>query len=71
MERYRAVEYLFDCRADRPSFDDTVFCRDMGTCEEEEEVDALERCGMTAAADILDQGPVEEGLVPTAKGDET
>lgn len=48
MDRYKAVEYLFDWRAARPSFDETVFCREMGTWDDEDEVDALERCGMIA-----------------------
>ena len=52
MDRYKAVEYLFDWRAARPSFDETVFCREMGTWDDEDEVDALERCGMIAT-DIL------------------
>lgn len=25
IDRYRAVEYLFDCLADRPSLEETVF----------------------------------------------
>ena len=48
MDRYKAVEYLFDWRAARPSFDETVFCREMGTWDDDDEVEALERCGMTA-----------------------
>ena len=48
MDRYRAVEYLFDWRAPRPSFEEMVFWRDIGTWDEEDEVDALERCGMIA-----------------------
>ena len=48
MDKYKAVEYLFDWRAARPSFDETVFCREMGTWDDDDEVEALERCGMTA-----------------------
>lgn len=48
MDRYKAVEYLFDWRAARPSFDETVFCREIGTWEDDDEVDALERCGIIA-----------------------
>ena len=55
MDRYKAVEYLFDCRADRPSCEEEmVFCRETGTKEDEEEVDALEiREGITVATDML------------------
>lgn len=53
MDRYKAVEYLFDWRAARPSFDETVFCREIGTWDDDDEVDALERCGMIAT-DMLD-----------------
>ena len=42
MERYSAVEYLFDCLALLPSLEDTVFCREIGICEEEEDVETLE-----------------------------
>lgn len=48
MERYKAVEYLFDCRTDRPSWDDdTVFWRDTGISEEVEDVEARDTGGMT------------------------
>lgn len=51
MDRYRAVEYLFDCRTDgRPSCDETVFWRDMRAKDDEEEVEVLEICGMIATA---------------------
>lgn len=70
MDRYKAVEYLLDCRADRPSIEDTVFWRDIGTCDDEEEVDALERRGMIAAADILDLGLVERALEGMVKRNE-
>ena len=52
MDRYNAVEYLFDCRAERPSLEETVFWRDIGIWDEDEDVEARERCGMTAI-DIL------------------
>lgn len=52
MDRYNAVEYLFDCRAERPSLEETVFWREIGTWDEEEDVDARERCGIIAT-DIL------------------
>ena len=52
MDKYNAVEYLFDCRAERPSLEETVFWREIGTWDEEEDVEARERCGMTAT-DIL------------------
>lgn len=48
MDKYRAVEYLFDCRADRPSCDDTVFWRETGTKEDEEEVEVLDMGDMMA-----------------------
>lgn len=48
MDRYRAVEYLFDCRADRPSCDDTVFWRETGAKEDEEDVEALDIGGIMA-----------------------
>lgn len=48
MDRYRAVEYLFDCRTDRPSWDDdTVFWRDTGISEEVEDVEARDTGGIT------------------------
>ena len=52
MDRYKAVEYLLDCRAERPSCDEEmVFWREMGTKEEEDEVEALEiREGIVAVA---------------------
>ena len=44
MERYSACEYRFDCRAERPSlWEDTVFCREMGSWEVEEFVDSRDR----------------------------
>lgn len=49
MDKYRAVEYRFDCLADRPSCDDTVFWRETGANEDDEDVDALDTCGMIAA----------------------
>lgn len=44
MDRYKAVtEYLFDWRMERvPSCEDMVFCRETGTKDEEEEVEALD-----------------------------
>lgn len=44
IDRYNAVtEYLFDARIERvPSCELIVFCRDIGTWEEPEEVDARE-----------------------------
>lgn len=47
MDRYSAVEYLFDCLTDRPSWDDTVFWRDTGISEEVEDVEARDTGGMT------------------------
>lgn len=48
MDKYKAVEYLFDCRTDRPSCDDTVFWRETGMKEDEEEVDSRDMSGMMA-----------------------
>lgn len=48
MDKYKAVEYLFDCRTDRPSCDDTVFWRETGMKEDEEEVDSRDTSGMMA-----------------------
>lgn len=42
------TEYLFDCRIERLSFEVIVFCRDTGTKEDVEEVEARE---------ILEAGP--------------
>ena len=43
IDRYKAVEYLLDWRAERPSCDEEmVFWRETGTNEEDDEVDALE-----------------------------
>ena len=55
MDRYSAVEYRFDCRTDRPSCDDpTVFWRDTGTNDEEEDVEALDTLeGNIVATDIM------------------
>lgn len=56
MDKYRAVEYLFDCLADRtsrPSCDETVFWRDTGTNEDEDDVEALDTCGITLARDMM------------------
>lgn len=53
MDKYRAVEYRFDCLADRPSCDDTVFWRETGTKEDDEDVDALDTCGMIVAMAIV------------------
>lgn len=49
------MEYLLDCRAERPSCDEEmVFWRETGTKEEEDEVDALEiREGIIVATDML------------------
>lgn len=52
MDRYSAVEYLFDCLTDRPSWEETVFWRDMGMSEEDEDVDARDG-GMTITDMIL------------------
>lgn len=41
------MEYRRDCRTDRPSCDDTVFWRDTGMKEEEEDVDARDPGGIT------------------------
>ena len=44
MDRYRACEYRFDCLAERPSFwEDTVFCREIGSWEVDELVDSRDR----------------------------
>ena len=59
MDRYSAVtECRLDCRTDRPSWDDSVFCRDIGTKEDEDEVDALEILdggGIMVTTDIAPQ----------------
>lgn len=56
MDRYKAVEYLFDCRTDRPSWDDdTVFWRDTGISEEVEDVEARDTGGMTMT-DMMPRG---------------
>lgn len=49
------MEYRLDCRAERePSYEDIVFCREIGWKEEDEAVDALEGvCNMT---DIFGRG---------------
>ncbi len=65
IDRYRAVEYLLDCRALRPSFEGTVFCREIGRCDEEEEVDALDIGGMIAT-DIFLAGSVVLGIFSIA-----
>jgi len=56
MERYKAVEYLLDCLAERPSWEEEiVFCREIGTKEDEEEVevlDILDAEGIIVATDI-------------------
>ena len=47
-------EYLLDCRTERPpSCEDIVFCRDTGTKEDEEEVEALEAGCSIVATDIV------------------
>lgn len=53
IDRYSAVEYRFDCLADRPSCDDTVFCRETGANEDEEDVEALDTCGIIVAIDMV------------------
>lgn len=57
IDRYSAVtEYLFDCRIERLSFEVMVFCRDTGTKEDVEEVEAreiLEAGCSIMAADML------------------
>lgn len=69
IDRYRAVEYRFDCLADRPSCDDTVFWRETGANEDDEDVEALDTCGMMVAIDMLFQkcGVRELGSVRVAR----
>ena len=51
MERYNAVEYLFDCLAVLvPSWEETVFCLETGSCDEDEDVETLDNWGIMTAA---------------------
>ena len=42
IDRYKAVEYRFDCRALRPSLEDVVFWREMGRWEDDDDVETLD-----------------------------
>lgn len=53
MDMYKAVtEKRFDWRTERPSLDDSVFWRETGMKEDEDEVEALEGAGSSVATDM-------------------
>lgn len=72
IDKYSAVtEYLFDCRIERLSFEVMVFCRDTGTKEDVEEVEARDilEAGCSIIATGLMCGKVllsreDDGLLP-------
>jgi hypothetical protein len=68
MDRYSAVEYLRDCRTDRPSCDETVFWRETGMNEEEEDVDARETGGITIT-DMMLRAPDHEAYVDEVRSE--
>ena len=56
------MEYLFDCRTERPpSCDDIVFWRDTGWKDDEDAVDALDGARILMMVDFL--GLRERGVV--------